>query len=505
MTAPVIAAGHGLEVVLDWGPPSSLPEGRGVAMFCLGRCFHLDEPVDDVALVVDGVRHAPSAVGMPRPDVFRARDPAVDPLGHSLPSAFWTIIPLLARRPGPIRVELAARLSDGRELSAPIASIEVLTPEPPPPLTARPETDGPGLVAVCMATYEPDPDLFRVQVDSLRAQTDRRWICLVSDDASCPERFEQVREIIGGDPRFSLSRAEERGGHYHNFERALGMVPLEAELVALCDQDDRWYPDKLESLRRGLGDALLVYSDQRLVDDRGRVVRPTMWKGRRNNFDNLASMLIANTITGAAALFRRELAELALPFPQGPGVQFHDHWLGFAALAAGDVAYVDRPLYDYVQHSAAVFGEVARPAAEESGPLPPARPTPSARALALVARSRSAYFSGYLLRAVQAQTALVRFPERLTPSKRRTLERFLACGKSPLAWCWLALRPLRELAGRNETLGTEAGLAGGILWKALIAARARRGPRSLRLRGDATAPDPGEYQQKRLRRWRARV
>ena len=98
------------------------------------------------------------------------------------------------------------------------------------------------------------------------------------------------------------------------------MLPAEAELVALCDQDDRWYPEKLAMLRGALGGAQLVYSDQRLVDRDGRVLRETMWEGRRNNHTNLASLLVANTITGAATLFRRELAELALPFPEAPGL-----------------------------------------------------------------------------------------------------------------------------------------------------------------------------------------
>src|SRR5205085_2778655 len=105
---------------------------------------------------------------------------------------------------------------------------------------------------------------------------------------------------------------------YRNFERALRMAPAEAELLALCDQDDRWYPDKLEVLREALGSALLVYSDQRLVDAAGRMVRESLWDGRRNNHTSLASMLIANSVHGAASLFRREVAELALPFPETP-------------------------------------------------------------------------------------------------------------------------------------------------------------------------------------------
>ena len=43
-----------------------------------------------------------------------------------------------------------------------------------------------------------------------------------------------------------------------------------------------------------------------------------------------------------------------------PGVPYHDHWLALVALAGGDLAYVDRPLYDYVQHRAAVQGALTR-------------------------------------------------------------------------------------------------------------------------------------------------
>ena len=54
------------------------------------------------------------------------------------------------------------------------------------------------------------------------------------------------------------------------------MVPADAALVALCDQDDRWYPDKLATLRAELGGAKLIYSDQRLVDTEGEVLAETL-------------------------------------------------------------------------------------------------------------------------------------------------------------------------------------------------------------------------------------
>ncbi len=46
----------------------------------------------------------------------------------------------------------------------------------------------------------------------------------------------------------------------------------------------------------------------------------------------------------------------ALPFPPLLAKAFHDHWLAVVALARGEIAYLDEPLYDYVQHGDAVIG-----------------------------------------------------------------------------------------------------------------------------------------------------
>jgi hypothetical protein len=341
-------------------------------------------------------------------------------------------------------------------------------------------------------------ELFTQQLDSLRAQTDQRWTCVISDDCSSPERFAQIESAVGADGRFAISRAPHRLGFYRNFERALELIPDEAELIALCDQDDRWRADKLACLRGALGSAMLAYSDLRLVEADGHVLRETLWRDRRNNHDNLASMLIANTITGASMLFRRELLDVALPFPDPPGFQFHDHWLAAAALTAGEVAYVDRPLYDYVQHPGAVFGDVTHGS-------PDAPPRPSPRRLAgLPVRWRAAYLYGYLAREVQAQTLLARCPGA-PERKLRQLRRFVAADSSPAALAWLVVRPLRGLVGRTETLASELELAEGLLARRLMSLAARLpcgfgGPFA-----DAAPPPLEAFSQRRMRRWRAGV
>ncbi|MEN3283690.1 MAG: hypothetical protein V7607_4830 [Solirubrobacteraceae bacterium] len=460
--------------------PASLPAGTGTAVFCCGTCLHRRRKIVRLELVVDSARHRVAARGMPRPDLYD-----LDP--RAFRSGFWGTVRVPARAAGAVELALAVRLDGGDEEVVALGAIPVVGREP-----ALTGTAGDGLIAVCMATYEPDMALFATQVQSLRAQTDGRWLCVVSDDCSSPERFAQLQALIAGDERFAVSRSERRLGFYRNFERALRLAPPDAQLIALCDQDDRWHPDKLATLRGALGAAQLVYSDQRLVDADGHVLRETLWHGRRNNHTDLASLLVANSVTGAASLFRREVAELALPFPDTPGLQFHDHWLGLVALAAGDIAYVDRPLYDYVQHRGAVFGEVT------GG-------TRSSRARGLLRGGRGAYFLGYLPREVQAQALLVRCADRLTASKRRVLRRYLAAARSPVAFAWLAARPLRALTGRNETLGSEAELAHGIAWRWAVALLARAPARWARRLCDASFPDPLSFEQRRLRRWRARA
>lgn len=331
------------------------------------------------------------------------------------------------------------------------------------------------LVAICMATYEPDPALLERQIESIRAQSHPRWVCLISDDGSGGARLARLRELTEGDPRFVLRRGEQRLGFYLNFERALAMVPAEAEFVALADQDDRWYPAKLAELLAARGEAELVYSDMRIVDEAGAVVSETFWTGRRNNHTDLAWLLLANTVTGAASLFRRQLLDLVLPFPPPVGAPFHDQWIAAVALAAGEIAYLDRPLYDYVQHGAAAAGhELATGRFEAGRLLSWRRPR---RSLAAIAEHGERFYASDVRRiALMAQTLSVRLDGRLDGERARAVRRLARLdGRNPPLG-WLALRSLR---GRGEeTTGIELALANAIVWHGLGAVRARLGGRA---------------------------
>jgi glycosyltransferase involved in cell wall biosynthesis len=170
--------------------------------------------------------------------------------------------------------------------------------------------------------------------------------------------MEVVRRVVGDDGRFVVERNERNVGFYSNFEKVLKRVPGDCELVTLCDQDDRWYPEKLARLAAEFGknERVMVYSDMRIAEEDGRVLSDTYWLTRPNNYTDIESLFFANTITGAASMFRAELLEWMLPFPPRRGTMFHDWWMAMVAMAAGEIGYVDEPLYDYIQHGGNVVG-----------------------------------------------------------------------------------------------------------------------------------------------------
>jgi glycosyltransferase involved in cell wall biosynthesis len=471
-----VSAAGDLHVHLDAPLPAELAVGAATALFVVGWCHHPGSAIRSLQIVVDGEPQPVTAHGMPRIDVLHA---VGEP--HAYASGFWGVARVGAV---PCELLLRAELEGGGSAVAPLARIAAARAPAPAEVRAPAPGDGP-LVAICMATYEPPLDLLARQLDSIRAQRHRNWVCVISDDCSDPARFTAIEAAVDGDERFVVSRSPVRLGFYRNFERALALTPTAAEFVAMADQDDAWYPEKLETLLAELGDAQLVYSDARIVDRSGALIAETYWEHRRNNHSDLLSLLVANSVTGAASLFPRALLDDALPFPPAQFTHFHDHWVALTALSLGDIAFVDRPLYDYVQHGDASLGHAAAnritALRDRLGRL---RRDPRER----VRMWRMHYFVD-VARLVQFATVLcLRCGDRMTKPKRQVLERFMAADRSLPALGRLWARGGRELLRRRpETLGAEWTLGYAFAWRRAVAATAGEHPRKL-LRLDALPP-----------------
>jgi glycosyltransferase involved in cell wall biosynthesis len=487
----------------DFSQP--LVVGRGTIVPVAGWCYHPAQRIRALHIQVGANLIPVRAHSMARPDVHREQA-AYDPKGHSLTSGFLALVPL-----GPIATDgclplaLRATLANGRTCSQPLGTLSLAerrsdSPSPamhpayiPPPIH---EADRTPLVGICMATYDPPPELFERQIESIRRQTHEHWICIISDDCSPPEAFARILHTVGSDQRFRVVRNHERLGFYHNFERCLAQVPAAAEFVALADQDDEWYPDKLHTtLSAFQPDTLLVYTDMDIVTEEGEVLSHTYWVGRKNNSSSLMALLFVNTVTGGASMFRASLLADVLPFPVRVGPLFHDHWIACVALTQGALGYVSRPTYAYRQHAGNVVGYNIS-SAWRFLPRPShliralTRPSVLRRRLGLLMwDQRHVFFNDVMRIVVIARTLDLRFPA--APVRKRLVLRHFARFEYSLFSLFIAGVACR--IARRPTVGAQWHCLRGAVAQRLCNVAARLSHASTHWMSDAWRSTHVEY------------
>ncbi|MCG8917587.1 glycosyltransferase [Actinokineospora sp. PR83] len=336
-------------------PAEPVPVGRGQVVELTGWVVHAAVGVRAVRFTADGAE-VTAEYGLSRPDVSAALHAA----GVRAPEGSGVHARLAVRTAveREVPLSMAVELTDGTVLHRDL-----------PPLPVRPGSSRERLVghwagtgpkvAVCLALYEPDIKFLAAQLDSIRAQQHTNWFCVLCDDGSTEDTLAEVRALVADDPRFALVVNEDNVGFYANFGRAAELAPADADAIAPCDQDDVWHEDKLSSLLAPMADpeVQLVYADMRLIDEHDNHLADSFWLNRVNHQDDLESLLLLNTVTGASALIRADLVfDRALPMPPGTPSAFHDHWFAATALVNGRIEFIDRPLHSYRQHSTNVTG-----------------------------------------------------------------------------------------------------------------------------------------------------
>lgn len=207
------------------------------------------------------------------------------------------------------------------------------------------------------------------QIASILGQTTPPDEIVLSDDASSDRTVHLVqaaidahRERNGDGPELLVLRNEPALGVTKNFEQAISRCT--GDLIALCDQDDVWHPERLERLTMNFADpsVLLVFSNARQVDEHGDFLGHDLFEALAMSREERAlveggeafrQFMRRNLATGATVLFRRELGELAMPFPDA---WLHDEWLAVVAAALDGVRLHDEALTDYRQHGSNQVG-----------------------------------------------------------------------------------------------------------------------------------------------------
>lgn len=222
----------------------------------------------------------------------------------------------------------------------------------------RPQRPTPA-VSIVVCTYNGEKFL-REQLDTLLAQTYPVSEILVQDDGSTDGTWPLLEEYAARDGRFVLLRHEGEHGVNANFLSALRRA--RGELVAVCDQDDLWEPDKIERQVEALGDGACCtcHSEQFGADGQA------MPLDRR--VPNLHPVrLMFRSLPGHTLLMRRELLERLPLDNEIYRVSFYDVALALAAAAYGPIAFVDKVLVHQRRYeSAASFNALSARRTEAS-------------------------------------------------------------------------------------------------------------------------------------------
>ena len=215
-------------------------------------------------------------------------------------------------------------------------------------------------IGIAMAVYQPDPAFLEQQLRSIREQTYRDWVCVMTWDTQMASfRADGRFAPFISDVRFLWVQNANRLGCVKNFEKAVRLAcGQSAQAIAFADQDDVWQPGKLEIQAQALRNARplsLVHCDLNIIANE-HASPGTVWELEKRGVHNAKPLhlFIRNVVSGCAALFDADLARLYPVIP--PEADYHDHWYAIAASTHGGVIAIRQPLIAYRQHSSNVLG-----------------------------------------------------------------------------------------------------------------------------------------------------
>lgn len=207
-------------------------------------------------------------------------------------------------------------------------------------------------VSIAMATYNGGKYLSQ-QLYSIIAQTHLPYEIIIVDDCSTDNTREVLSQYSSKYDFIKLYFNETNLGVVKTFEYAISLCS--GDFIALADQDDVWFPTKVEELVNNIGDNWLIHSDAMLVDSHLQIINASHFAYSKNKYKwSFVDYLISNNVTGCTMMFKKQLLQYILPFPEG--FYIHDHYIALVASYHDKIKLYDKPLIYYRQHGGNTIG-----------------------------------------------------------------------------------------------------------------------------------------------------
>lgn len=230
------------------------------------------------------------------------------------------------------------------------------------------------MVDILLASYNGEKYI-KEQLESIVNQTYKEWRLIIHDDQSLDRTTEILQEMIHSfekqyhssafEKKIKLSvNSESCKGAAANF---LGLLKeAKNDYVMFCDQDDVWYPDKIEKslklMKRlekkyGSHKPLLVYTDLAVVDEQQQMISSSFRQYMNIPLHlRLPRLLMQNSVTGCTILMNRSLYKLLMEAGNVEKIVMHDHFAALLAVIFGNTAYIPEATMKYRQHGKNAVG-----------------------------------------------------------------------------------------------------------------------------------------------------
>jgi glycosyltransferase involved in cell wall biosynthesis len=217
-------------------------------------------------------------------------------------------------------------------------------------------------ISVALATYNGSRYL-QDQLRDLASQSLLPDEVVISDDASSDETVSIARHFARSAPfPVHVHRNATRLGFRANFMQCAGRCG--SDLIAFCDQDDRWSAEKLRTVANHFDDpdVLLVHHNARVFGENGEPSVSLYPTSRKQGPSRALERGPWDFAPGFTQLFSRHLLQFDDLWPMSQDENAdgeripHDRWYYFLASALGTTVYVAECLADYRQHGDNAYG-----------------------------------------------------------------------------------------------------------------------------------------------------
>jgi rhamnosyltransferase len=217
-------------------------------------------------------------------------------------------------------------------------------------------------IAILMSAYNGARFLIQ-QLESLYNQTYNCWNLYIRDDGSADSTLEIIRKYQKKYDNLFIVNDKLHLGPGNSFMKLLEIV--DSRYYMFCDQDDVWFPEKIEktlnsmqALERNNPDMpIVVHTDVSLVDTKLNILAGSYWKTIHldpNKMKSYNYLAVCCYSTGCTMLFNKKAKEVSVPWDNN--LIMHDWWVATRVIKNGIVNSIYDPTMYYRQHEKNIMG-----------------------------------------------------------------------------------------------------------------------------------------------------